>query len=329
MRKLAFSLCIVLQLVVLAYMAGNREYIRAYGEEVWLPTAPIDPRDPFRGDFVRLQYAINNLPAPDSLQVDDDKTLKGAVVYAQLKEAARGTFEFAKLSLDPPATGPFLKGRAVEQRLWRGTHINVKYGIEQLFVQQGRGREIEARRGSRSELQVPMEVLVAVGSDGTGVIKDYRWSALGARLEIVRSNRRDPSGVLQDLELPASPKLRFTLANVSGEALGIVESADQCQFVLAPAFDPTYPPIATPQRCAAGFETDVRTLAPGEEVSYEIDLALPRWHVHMEGQGGELGMLVDDLSELFRVVYRPGVDGDGVWQGQLPSRAFNVVGRID
>ena len=76
--------------------------------------------------------------------------------------------------------------------------------------------------------------------------------------------------------------------------------------------------------------TQLVPLAPGEEVSYEIDLALSQWHVLMEGRGGgELGILVDDLSELFRLVYRPGVDGDGVWQGQLPSRAFNVVGRID
>ena len=328
MRKLAFYLCIVLQFVALAYMAGNREYIRAYGDEVWLPTAPIDPRDPFRGDFVRLQYAINHVPAPQSLQAEDFM-LKGTVVYARLREAARGTFEFSELSLDPPSRGTFLKGRVTGQQLWRGTHINVNYGIEQLFVQQGRGREIEARRGSRTELQVPLEALVAVGGDGTGVIKDYRWGALGARLEIVRSNRRDPSGVLQSPGFPPSPKLRFTLANVSAGSLSIIESADQCQFVVVPAFDPAYPPLSTPQRCGAGFDSVVRSLAPGEEAAYEIDLALPAWQVRIGDEHGELGVLIDNWNEMYRLVYRPIADGRDVWQGQLPSRAFNMAGRID
>ena len=95
MRKVGFYALIALQAGVLTYMAGHREYIRAYGNEVWLPTAPIDPRDPFRGDFVRLRYGINNAPAPDDRTAEEVR--KGEVVYAKLAEGARGTFEFVEL----------------------------------------------------------------------------------------------------------------------------------------------------------------------------------------------------------------------------------------
>ncbi len=327
MRKLALYLVLAVQVAVLAYMAGNREYIRAYGDEIWLPTAPLDPRDPFRGDFVRLRYAINEVPAPADFQ-NGDESLKGTVVYAQLQEAARGTFEFVDLSASPPSTGAYLKGRVTDRQLRWGNHVDVRYGIEQLFVQQGRGLEIEDKRGSRGQIQVPMEVLVAVGGDGTGVIKDYRWSDLGARLEVTRSNRRDAEGNPQDPEFPLSPKLRFTLANVSDGPVDVIESDELCQFALVSAFDPTHTSMATPQRCAAGYSTSIRQLAPGEEARYDIDFALPLWHVSVAGQSGEMGVLFDDWSAQFRLVYRP-VGNVDVWQGQLPSQAFSVFGRID
>ncbi len=327
MRKVALYLVVALQVTVLAYMAGNREYIRSMGDELWLPTAPIDPRDPFRGDFVRLRYAINRAPVPEHLKVQDEFP-RGAVVYAELRETVRGTYEFVDLLPDPPSSGAYLKGRVSGRQLWRDTHVDVKYGIEQLFVQQGRGQDIEDKRGRRGEVQVPMEVLLAVGSDGTSVVKDYRWSELGARLEVLRSNRRDTDRNPLDLKTPLSPQLWFTLANVSTEPVDIVESEELCQLVLVAAFDPSFTPLATPRRCAEGFSTSVRRLAPGEEVGYNVDLSLPLWRVHIAGRDGELGELFDDWSDQFRVVYRP-VGEDEVWQGRLPSQAFSVFGRID
>ena len=46
-----------LQIVLLAFMAGEREWVARTGTPVVLRTAPIDPRDPMRGDYVR---AIND-----------------------------------------------------------------------------------------------------------------------------------------------------------------------------------------------------------------------------------------------------------------------------
>ena len=47
---------VVAQVGVLGFMAGEREWVAKTGTEISLRTAPIDPRDAMRGDYVRLDY---------------------------------------------------------------------------------------------------------------------------------------------------------------------------------------------------------------------------------------------------------------------------------
>jgi uncharacterized membrane-anchored protein len=47
---------VVMQVAMLGFMAGEREWIAKMGTRISLRTAPIDPRDPMRGDYVRLDY---------------------------------------------------------------------------------------------------------------------------------------------------------------------------------------------------------------------------------------------------------------------------------
>lgn len=51
-----------LQVLVLAFMAGQREWIARTGQPVTLRTTPIDPNDPMRGAYVRLEYEISTVP---------------------------------------------------------------------------------------------------------------------------------------------------------------------------------------------------------------------------------------------------------------------------
>ena len=89
--------------------------------------------------------------------------------------------------------------------------VSVKYGIEQYFVEQGTGLDIEKRRGNRQSLQIPMEVAVALGANGTAVIRDYRWSKLGIRLEVTRVPQRTNGTDLDNVQGPLSPLLKITL----------------------------------------------------------------------------------------------------------------------
>lgn len=324
-------LAVAAQLLVLAWMAAEREWIFRTGQVVFLRTAPIDPRDLFRGDFVRLQYEINSVRLEDAPQ-----RRRHEIMYTRLRAAGEGLFEAAATSTARPSEGLFLRGRTEDDwRLgWRGAgHSIVKYGIEQLFVEQGSGMAIEERRGSRDGLQVPMEVEVAIGASGTGVIRGYRWSRLGMKLEMLRRpvprdrNAAPPPG-------PLSPKVRVTLANASDSPVALVDPPGHCTFRLVPvAWAPEAARAPAAPSCNAAEAAHAITLGPGETHSVELDLAEPRWHVLHEGRPVEIGAL-EGFAQ-YRIEYGAAQAGElpaqavDVWRGRLASQAFNANGIVD
>ncbi|MDH3320201.1 MAG: GDYXXLXY domain-containing protein [Betaproteobacteria bacterium] len=332
-------LAVAAQLLVLLWMAGEREWVFRTGQVVYLRTAPIDPRDLFRGDFVRLQYEINSVRRAD---VDEAIASRGTerrrheVVYTRLRPSGEGRYEAAGTSTTRPADGPFLRGRTEDSwRMgWRGGgHFFVKYGIEQLFVEQGRGKAIEERRGTRDGLQVPMEVEVAVASSGTAVIRGYRWSRLGMKLEMLRRPARRVRNAPPP-EGPLSPKLRVTLANVSDAPLTVADAGEHCAFHLVPvAWAPQLYPPASPACSAGQMAPEMITLAPGQIYSAELDLSEPRWHVLAAGKAVEIGAL-QGLAQ-FRIEYRtpeaaPAAAGErSAWRGRMASQAFTANGVVD
>jgi uncharacterized membrane-anchored protein len=340
MTKYLVLFAVLAQLLVLAWMAGEREWIFRTGQVVYLRTAPIDPRDLFRGDFVRLQYEINSVRAEQlepTLRTAPSERKRHEIMYTRLQPAGEGLYESAGTSATQPTEGIFIRGRTEDQwRMgWRGAgHTFVRYGIEQLFVEQGSGKAIEERRGTRDGLQVPMEVEAAIGTSGTAVIRGYRWSRLGMKLEILRRPApRRPNAPLP--EGPLSPKVRVTLANASDAPIAVVDFADHCAFHLVPVdWMQGAPHSPTAQSCntAKPAAADVITLTPGQSHSVELDLSEPRWHVLKDGKQVEIGALQGFAQ--FRVEYRapePGAlpEAKDVWQGHMASQSFNANGIID
>ena len=336
MRKVFILAAVVLQLVVLATMAGEREYILRKGQVIYLRTAPIDPRDLFRGDYVRLNYEISRI-ASDALTVTGDlkEIKKGQRLFVSLQEGPYGLYQFAGARLQKPAKGLYLTGRtSYPNRVLRpGNQIWLRYGIEAYFVEQGRGRDIEKRRGSRSGVQVPLEMAIAVGSNGKAVIRGHRWSPLGIGLQILRSPRRNR----QDTVPVTSASVKLTLANASDAPLALVDLPDDCSFSLEPVPWAKQRWILVNSPCGALLPTDadVVVLAPGQEKSIDLDFTDERWLVAADGNVSEIGPL--EWSEQFRLVYRPPAEEDCrhlsqrelIWHGYLPSRVFHGRGRID
>ncbi len=337
MRRILILVCIAAQVLVLGIMAGEREFILSTGERVRLRTAPIDPRDPFRGDFVRLRYEISAI-APGQIResVHDHAKEKGYPVYAVLKKGEGDLYDLDYLTDERPGDGIFLRGRVSND--WRivraGGAVAVKYGIEQLFVEQGRGKDIERRRGTRNSLQVPMEVEVAVSSGGTAVIRDFRWSSLGMSLKILRFHRRNRNTNPDEVTEPLSPKLEITLQNVSEAPLIVADPGNHCGFHME-----TTARVARQYRAAYEGCRDIRVygddlieLAPGEAYTVSLDLSEPRWYVNVDGHTGEIGRYANNDS--FRIVYgaptvEPAVGGDREWKGKLPSSAFTAFRVLD
>jgi uncharacterized membrane-anchored protein len=339
MRSKLILLLILCQLLVLGFMAAKREYIRAYGTEIYLRTAPIDPRDPLRGDFVRLRYTMSTVrPAQTRGTIKQHLKDRDYPVYAVLQPDAGGMQVLDYLTDEQPAQpASFIKGyvtnnwNLISWAAWNADAIHVRYGIEQYFVEQGQGLAMEEKLGQRNDMQIPLEVQIAVGADGTAVIKDYRWSALGIRLEVLRTNTSTVTGTPAPAQ-PLSPRIKVTLRNASSQELTLADPGEHCGFSLVAVEWATtdYPAADRSCNTAAMNEKALIRLQPEQEYAVELELGAPRWHIIKDGKVQEIGALP---QEMFRIVYRSPdqvpAGEDNLWRGELPSRAFNASGNID
>ena len=336
MKKSFVILAVILQLLVLAYMAGEREHILRNGKVIHLRTAPIDPRDIFRGDYVRLNYEISRIPVSMINNAESvGEVKKGTKIYARLKEGPTGLYELVEADLQKPKEGIYLAGRVLypHRNLQKGFPVWTNYGIEAYFVEQGKGRDIEKRRGSRNTVQVPLEMEIAVGSGGKSVLKGYKWSRLGIALHWLRP---DPAE-LRDPEAPQSASFQLTLANASEEPLAIVDLPDYCSFSLEAVkwAKQDWALAHNPCEDLLPSDFDVITLAPQQEKKFIFDFSTDRWLVEGKKKIQQIGTL--DRTEQFRIVYRPPnaeqvrhlSQKDLIWHGYMATRVFHGRGQID
>ena len=167
----------LVQALFLCGMVAAKQYTLNVGEPVLLETQPIDPRSLFRGDYVRLNYGINSL-ALDELAGDDEFQRHDAVFVVL---ASDGTYH-QPVSVHhemPESDGTVIKGKIshVQGGRWNpdtqqredGRFLNVKYGIENYFVPEGTGRELELRFSEQGEKRI--DIRVAVDGRGNSGIK--------------------------------------------------------------------------------------------------------------------------------------------------------------
>ena len=63
MRASWLGIAILAQFALLAWQTYDWENLLQNGKGVFLRSMPVDPRDPMRGDYLRLNYAANNVPS--------------------------------------------------------------------------------------------------------------------------------------------------------------------------------------------------------------------------------------------------------------------------
>lgn len=170
----AAAILAVAQIGFLSWMIAGRAAILRDGQEVLLKVEPIDPRDLLRGDYVRLNYEIRELPvklvenAPAGEFLSED-----GPIFVRLGKDADGFWRPRSAVLGEPST----KAAAAGEVDIRGTisggrtlgpeaSFSVGYGIDRYYVPEGEGRAIEADMRER-----PFGILAAVASNGTAQIK--------------------------------------------------------------------------------------------------------------------------------------------------------------
>ena len=334
----------ILQICVLGYMAGEREWVLRNGHTLYLRTAPIDPRDMMRGDYVRLNYSISRVPGAlclGSLAFTNNvsqKLPRDTKVYAALKVSDGDVAELVSLSPNPPATGLFVRGRT--ERSW-GSLLQVRYGLEAYFMEQGKGLELEKGR-NREGIQVPLEMEVAVSPGGLGVLKGHRWCALGLGLD------------LETLTNARTPNVRFTpgrvigaklrLLNASSNDVAIVDLPDGRSFSLLSDSqwgDNPWQGVNEKEIQGAPEQSQVIVLKPGQIHTMNIAFNSPRWSITKKEDGNPITTTLADIrgngSARFRLEYRPPdqkacaqlTNAGIIWHGRLPSQVFTPFGSVD
>lgn len=152
---IAFQTCAVLSLALPPILTLSS------GKTISVLTEPVDPRDMFRGDYVTLSYAFSRVATSETF-------VYHTKVFVRLKQDADKQWQAVSVSKTKPAVAAdeiLLFGEA-EYTDERNKQVQVKYGIEQVFVPEGRGRDVSSAD--------KLEVQLAVPGSGRAVIKQAR-----------------------------------------------------------------------------------------------------------------------------------------------------------
>jgi uncharacterized membrane-anchored protein len=163
-----FFAAVTLQVVMLLGLGYPPMVTLASGKVVTFDTTPVDPWDMFRGDYVVLSYAFNNVPTTEHFR-------RGQHVYTVLRKDATGQWQAKRVTAECPAINSdeiVLAGKVDSSS---GGSVRVRYGIEQAFVAEGTGRNVHSGHD--------VEADVAIDTKGHAVIKEvrhnrdilYRW----------------------------------------------------------------------------------------------------------------------------------------------------------
>jgi uncharacterized membrane-anchored protein len=128
-------------------LAGWSEVRKHTGKHVLIQVQPVDPYDPFRGEYVALSYRISRVPHPDT-----------DVVYVPLRRDGIA-WTGSRAVAERPESGTFIRGRVHE-----GT---IDYGIETFYVQEG-----TARRYENAILDRRLYADVVLHDDGSAQLDD-------------------------------------------------------------------------------------------------------------------------------------------------------------
>ncbi len=167
---------VLLQTVVLLAMIGMRQWTLLTGVPVILETQPVDPRSLFSGDYVRLNYKVSDLGLE---ALAGDKLFKRHdTIYVVLAPEGKYWKAVSVHQRRPPAAGeqPVIRGKVesisdmgwdpAQNRAIQSKRLHVRYGIEDYFVQEGRGHELERPRPDQI-----VSIQVAVDRFGNAGIK--------------------------------------------------------------------------------------------------------------------------------------------------------------
>lgn len=171
--KILIPLVIFAQFALLGGMIYYDSIPLRFGKVITIQTRPVDPRSIFQGDYVVLRYAFSrwdNAGTPPGVSRSEPlQAWRGKNIYAILvKKDASPYWELERMSLTRPTPASLGENRLYLTGILQ-SYGDIRYGIEQFFVQEGKGRALEMRR--RASGTEPLTVEIYVMPDGRTALK--------------------------------------------------------------------------------------------------------------------------------------------------------------
>ena len=156
--KLIFAAAVFQILAVIAMLAYAYAPIY-FGKDILIRTTVYDPRDMFRGDYVRLSYGFAGIYELDKRGLSKRRQLHGTEIYAVLKQDKDGRYKFDRYSFERPNSGMFLAGRV--------DYNTAKFGIEAFFMPPKKARQMEL-----DMMEFNATAVISVMDNGKARIRD-------------------------------------------------------------------------------------------------------------------------------------------------------------
>jgi len=166
-RKNLFLILLAAWFLMISSYVAYKEYLLNFGTEIMLRTVPVDPRDLFRGDYVILNYEISEISENQKIineyggYVDEENLYNRQTVYVTLIKDG-DYYIGGDIYTERPPKGLFIKGL-----IDKYPRPAIIYGIENFFVPEDEGKEIEHARNINR-----VSAKIAVNAYGHASIKE-------------------------------------------------------------------------------------------------------------------------------------------------------------
>jgi uncharacterized membrane-anchored protein len=134
----AFAAAVLVQVLILAAVPGQKMYTLLTGRTVVLRTAPVDPYSVMSGYYVTLSYEISRFASVPGAMAFEGQA-DGTPIYVVLRQGADGFWQAESVHPARPDVAPdrvVIKGR---KESWR----TIEYGIETYYIPEAARGTIE------------------------------------------------------------------------------------------------------------------------------------------------------------------------------------------
>ncbi len=177
-NKFKFFGVVAVQVAVMLVMIIYKFVILAGGTPIFLAIEPVDPRDPFRGDYMVFNFRdITTIDSYHFRQAEEYDYMVpsdayepniGDTVFVELTSYSKH-YQVSGVYPIKPKDKLFIKGvvkyvKENTQDYYGSTQYEIEYGIENYFIPENTGREVSFQNSQ-------IEAEVVVDDDGEAVLK--------------------------------------------------------------------------------------------------------------------------------------------------------------